>query len=269
MGCGVPACREERGRSLWRVLLLTVVWARGVRSGNTNWSPPRVHHRSPARHLSPPCSGCTQRVKKLNRPSWEPKRRTWRVEPRCGQKAHMETKSTARGGHRSKSQTTHMGIGDARGVLGRPRWRLRQRTRRVCVLRRRTQEQPAQLLSFPLVGSVARCGSHRCEASHDVDMCCDERHRKSFFVEFLDILVNGMNHLIDFCSRRWSRSSDHPGQDLQLTKSTTLNVYIPQCQGLFWRIRFVSGLVQKGHGGTIPNVLRNEFVVWCRARKPV
>ena len=37
-------------------------------------------------------------------------------------KAHMGMKSTARGGPRSKNQTTHMGIEDAHGVLGWTTW---------------------------------------------------------------------------------------------------------------------------------------------------
>ena len=143
-----------------------MVWAHSarVRSVKGRMSPLpafTIADRAFAPYLLPRV-GLRAALLKLNHPSWEPERRTWRVEPRCGHKGpHGDEK------HRTwrtpqKNQTTHMGI-------GRRTWRTRTTqycTRRVCLfplgdLRsangRTTHQQLAQLVSFPQV-----------RASHDV-----------------------------------------------------------------------------------------------------
>ena len=131
-------------------------------------SPPQPGRdcRTPPSH-----SGCTQLVQKLmpiwkadvqlthtnlRRPSWEPQRRTWRVDPRSKNHAHVELRERRTWCTRSKIKRPSWGGSGAHGPRSADMGTRQGRSARLC---------------FPTRGSVARrrngkrscCRTHKCE----------------------------------------------------------------------------------------------------------
>ena len=151
------SCTMEGERCECDSLFFFLRWCRPavlrVRSSKGRMFPsPRVHHRSPGvLAISPSrvraaCSafktmlswstGVLDNAQVLCRPSWEPERRTWRIEPRGEWNGRTRRTRSPRMG-RGKARTAHACSPTRGSVAGR------RNSLRSC------------------------CRSHRCEASHD------------------------------------------------------------------------------------------------------